>query len=156
MVEKYRIRKAVLEDIKNVFDLSNDHLVRANSINREQIKWTDHEKWFTSRIRKRKEPFYIVESEKGAFIGQVRVDKKCDEYVISVSITEKCRGKGIGADVIRQCIKKSGLKSVTAYIYDTNYASIKSFEKAGFKKSNLLKFVYTETLSKLKKFSGDG
>ena len=41
-------------------------------------------------------------------------------------------------------LQKSKFDRVVAYIYQDNIGSIKSFEKAGFKKSNLLKFIYDE------------
>ena len=46
MAEELQIRLANIDDMKNVFDLSNDDTVRKNSINQNKIEWEDHVKWF--------------------------------------------------------------------------------------------------------------
>ena len=38
MAEEFSIRLATIDDMKKVFELSNDDVVRANSINKEKIK----------------------------------------------------------------------------------------------------------------------
>ena len=128
--------------MKNVFDLSNDDLVRQNSIHHEKIKWENHVEWFKNRITKTNEPFYIVEDDNKNFIGQVRIDKKFGENVISISITKKYRGLGLASEIIKEAVEKSKLQSATAYVYKNNVSSIKSFEKAGFIDSNLIKLNY--------------
>ena len=35
------------KDLKDIFDLSNDILVRQNWINTDPIKWDDHVVWFS-------------------------------------------------------------------------------------------------------------
>ena len=42
MAEKFQLRLANIDDMKNVFDLSNDDLVRQNSIHSEKIEWENH------------------------------------------------------------------------------------------------------------------
>ena len=137
----FKLRPALQKDIKNIFDLSNDTFVRENSINKEPIKWENHAKWFNKRINN-KAPFFIVEDENENFIGQVRFDNKNGEITVSISITERYRGKGYACDILKQAIKKAGLKKVTAYIYENNISSVKMFKKAGFRQSSLLKFEY--------------
>lgn len=138
----FYIRLADRSDMKKVFALSNNELVRENSFNKNFISWDEHVKWFTNRIENAGFPFYIVENKNGDFIAQVRFDKKEDDIVISISISEDFRGKGLASDIIKTCIKKSGFKKVVAYIKDNNTASIKSFEKAEFVNSHLLKYIY--------------
>ena len=136
------LRLANLDDMVNVFNLSNDDIVRQNSIHHEKIKWEEHCKWFKKRILKKDEPFYIAEDEEKNFIGQVRIDKKNEEFIISISIKSDYRGKGLASEILKKCIKTSKIKNIIAYIYDKNTASIKSFENVGFKNSNILKYTY--------------
>ena len=131
MAEKFSIRLATIDDMEKVFELSNDDVVRANSINQEKIKWENHVKWFEKRIQRTTDPFYIVESEKKEFIAQVRFDKK-EEIIISISITKPFRGKGLASKVIKECSKKSGFKKIIAFVKEENFASQKAFLKAGF------------------------
>lgn len=144
MHEKLNIRPAVISDMENVFHLSNDDLVRKNSINKEKIKWENHIQWFQNRIQNTKYPFYVVETDKGDFVGQIRFDNQDGDIVASVSISPEFRGFGLGAEIIKMALQKSKFDRVVAYIYQDNIGSIKSFEKAGFKKSDLLKFIYDE------------
>ena len=132
MAEEFIIRLATTDDMKNVFELSNDKLVRKNSINQEQIGWDDHVVWFTNRITKIGEPFYIVESYDKKLIAQVRFDKR-DEFVISISVSSGFRGKGLAAKIIKKCSEFSGINKITAWVKEKNTASQKAFLKAGYK-----------------------
>lgn len=149
MAEEFSIRLATIDDMEKVFELSNDDIVRANSINQEKIKWEDHVEWFKNRIKKTTEPFYIVESEKKEFIAQVRFDKK-EEIIISISITESFRGKGLASKIIKECSEKSGFKKIIAFVKEENFASQKAFLKAGFvlkeKEDNYLKYEYKNSV----------
>ena len=128
-----KIRLANIDDMKKVFDLSNDDVVRQNSFNSSKILWEDHEKWFKNRIsRVADEPFYIVEDENGNFAGQTRFDKKNGEIVISVSIAEAFRGKGLAGSVIKLCTEKTGFETVFAYIKESNISSVRAFRAAGY------------------------
>ena len=132
MYEKLNIRNASLLDLENVYNLSNNQEVRANSKDTKRIEWDEHVKWFSNRINLEKEPFYIIEDEKHNFIGQVRLDKK-EEPIISISLVEKIRGQGIGSKIIKLCSEKSRYDEIFAYVKKSNISSIKSFSKAGYK-----------------------
>lgn len=129
MHEKLNIRLANINDMKNVFELSNDDVVRKNSIHKEKIEWENHVNWFENRIKNNF--FYIIETLNNNFIAQVRIDQG-DENTISISICEKYRGKKLASYIIKKCSEKSKLKNITAYISINNIASKKAFEKAGY------------------------
>lgn len=154
MAQEFSIRMAKIDDMKNVFELSNDDLVRQNSIHTEKIEWETHVEWFKARINKIDEPFYIVEDKNGKFMGQLRFDKQNDDFVVSVSIAPEFRGKGLASEILSEAIKKSGLKNLSAYIFDFNEASKNAFEKAGFKKDNLIKYVYNSVTTTVCKAGG--
>lgn len=154
MAQEFSIRMAKIDDMKNVFELSNEDLVRQNSIHTEKIDWETHVEWFKARINKIDEPFYIVEDKNGKFMGQLRFDKQNDDFVVSVSISPEFRGKGLASEILSEAIKKSGLKNLSAYIFDFNEASKNAFEKAGFKKDNLIKYVYNSVTTTVCKAGG--
>ncbi len=154
MAQEFSIRMAKIDDMKNVFELSNDDLVRQNSIHTEKIEWKTHVEWFKARINKIEEPFYIVEDKNGKFMGQLRFDKQNDDFVVSVSVAPEFRGKGLASEILSEAIKKSGLKNLSAYIFDFNEASKNAFEKAGFKKDNLIKYVYNSVTTTVCKTGG--
>lgn len=55
------IRLANINDIKDVFMLANDDIVRANSINTSKIKYDEHERWFKDKISSKDTIFYVLE-----------------------------------------------------------------------------------------------
>ncbi len=131
MHEELTIRLATPDDCKRVFDLSNDPIVRANSIHSETIKWEEHCVWFQKHIHIPQEPFYIVEDKHKNLVAQVRFSKN-PLPTISISITPDFRGKGLACSIIRLASKKSNYDEVIAYIKKENVPSLKSFQRAGY------------------------
>lgn len=129
-----RVRFANIDDIKQVFELSNDEMVRKNSINKEKILWQNHVLWYEDRIKRTNEPFYVVEDENQNFIAQVRFDVK-DENIISISLASEYRGKGLSAQIIKICSEKFNKRPVIAYVKEKNVPSLKAFLRAGYEKS---------------------
>ena len=126
----FNIRLANKDDIKKVFDLSNDDVVRQNSINKGKINWENHTKWFSDRIKNTEEPFYIIEDEKGNFIAQVRFNKEDEGFVISISIQKEFRGKGIAGHLLNMAVEDMRLKGISPLYL---VADIKGFyEKYGW------------------------
>lgn len=137
MVEEFEIKLATIEDMKDVFDLSNDKLVRANSINTEQIKWENHQIWFKNKINNENDFFYLIKDSGNNLISQVRFDRigpnECD---ISISIAPQFRGKGYGVKILKSVSEKimseHKIKKINAYVKNENIASKIIFEKAGY------------------------
>ncbi|MFA5074978.1 MAG: GNAT family N-acetyltransferase [Candidatus Babeliales bacterium] len=135
----FKIRLANNNDIKKVFDLANDTIVRQNSFHPEFINWQDHVKWFQKKIENKDCIFYIIEDQDNNFIGQVRFDKilqNQDVYLIGISIAKEFRGKGLASLVLKEVsdklTKDYKAKKIYAYIKENNKASIKSFLKSGY------------------------
>ena len=127
------IRRAVPADCEPVFRLSNDPLVRANSLNTREIGWEEHVAWFSRTVSDPGVIFFIAESGKGDFVGQVRFAEDDDgRWMVSISISPGCRGKGVGARVLRLSLAKSGLDSACAVIRRGNVPSLRLFAGAGF------------------------
>lgn len=138
MVEKFVIRLAEPRDIKTVFDLSNDDTVRTMSIHPEKIEWESHVKWFDGALKNPDLKFYVAESADGDFIGQIRFARNSAEWIVSISLVEKYRGKGMAKSILHRSIELSNLKNIVACIYNKNYASLNVFERQG---SNDVRFV---------------
>ena len=133
----FMIRKAIYNDVKNVFDLSNEEYVRQHSINKEKITWEQHVKWFRARLSDPLYEFYTVTDKEGRFIGQVRFSIEKVSAVIIISITKLFRGKGLASKIIADSCKRlyqsrNRIKKIVANINTTNISSVKSFECAGF------------------------
>jgi len=133
MHEKLIIRKADRGDIKKIFALSNDPIVRKASFNSNPISWEEHCAWFERQSGSGNSYFYIVEDNEKNFIAQVRFSTEDSENRISISISPDFRGKGLAEEIIRKTSLKTGLRSIAAYIKPDNIPSIKSFTGAGYK-----------------------
>lgn len=137
MVEGFKIKLAKIEDMKEVFELSNDNLVRSNSFNQKKIDWEDHKIWFKNKIKDKNCIFYLVKNTDNNLISQIRIDKiNPNEGDISISIAPLFRGKGYGANILKLVSEKvtseKNIKKINAYIKNENIASKKMFEKAGY------------------------
>lgn len=137
MAEKLLIRYATLEDAEKVFQLSNDAVVRACSIQTQQITWESHLAWFQRALVNPALRFYIVESEDGHFVAQVRFLKKEQGWLTSISIHAAYRGKKLGDCVLRLALSQMPHETIWAWVKETNIPSQKIFEKAGYRYSEM-------------------
>ena len=136
------IRKAEKKekDCYLVFNLSNEPVVRENSFNTEKIEYVSHVQWYENAVLDCNLLFFLV-FEEDDFVGQVRFKRKSKkdvECVISLSITEQFRGRGIAStflDLGIRELKKNwvNIKEITAEVKSKNIASNKLFEAAGFR-----------------------
>ncbi|MCR5189267.1 MAG: GNAT family N-acetyltransferase, partial [Treponema sp.] len=137
-------RKAVDSEIdcNLVYALSNDPIVRQNSFNKNKIEFTDHIKWFKKTVFDSNILFLLAFEDKSEqkFIGQIRFNRQSldsEACIISLSITEDFRGKGIAKDFIEsgiEQVKKNWklVKTVIAEVKSENVASNKLFIKDNF------------------------
>jgi len=133
-LENISIRMVSESDMKFVFNLSNDTLVRSNSYDSSKIKLDQHKKWFQDQLKDSNILFYIVEID-NVLVGQVRFSIKKDYAVIGIAIINKFRGKGLAQKILNIAAKeyfKENKLPIYAYIKKTNLPSVKSFEKTGF------------------------
>ena len=128
------IQIAKKTDIKFVFDLSNEPLVRSNSFNSDIIDYNDHVRWYEKQINDKNNLFYIIKKN-NASIGQVRIKMEDGFSVIAISISDKYRGQGFASKSLVLATKeyfKSNDSPIHAYIKKTNSRSVRTFENAGF------------------------
>ena len=138
------IRKALdtEKDCNLVFSLSNDPLVRSVSFNQNKIEYSNHIKWYKNAVKNDNILFLLVfdDDTENNFIGQIRFnreEKTSNECIISLSITEKFRGKGIGNQFMQSGIEMlhnqwKDIKTIIAEVKADNIASNKLFIKEGF------------------------
>lgn len=136
LIKPLRFRKATPSDMMQVFEWSNDPLSRANSYFSEPIPLETHEKWFSARLMDPKSFIFIAEVDHKP-AGMVRYSLDQNNAVVGILIGEEYRGQGLASDFLIETAKlyfKENHLPVFAYIKVQNTASVKSFEKAGYKK----------------------
>ena len=135
MIEELTIRKVISKDVDLLYNWSNDDLVRKQSFNSDVIPYDTHCNWFDNKLKSNESLLFIVETDK-APVGIVRFESDKENSTIGFSIDKKYRGKGLGGAIIEigvtEYFKEKDLP-ILASIKKDNIASIKSFEKAGFK-----------------------
>lgn len=131
------IKLADENDLIDVYNLSNDTVVRNNSFNSETILFENHIKWYKNKINSLNSVFYIIRNIDQSFIGQVRFEKESNNnWIISISISDKYRGGGLGSKILKESINKffenHSPSKIFAYIKKNNESSLKSFSKSLF------------------------
>ncbi len=132
------LRFANEEDKEDVFIWRNDP---------ESIKYSpsgkvnpeEHNKWYSQKIKDSQTQLFIITDEKGNKIGTIRFDfNNINSQEISIALNPKFRGKGLGTKSLRLGVhtyfNNYNIKEITARVLNNNLASIKIFEKVGFKK----------------------
>ena len=148
--KKICFRFADETDCKKLFDWRNDPEVRAVSGDSSMLDFESHKNWFSGVLNDSKTIIFIILNERYKEIGQIRLNKKTKENVISISLDKEFREKGYGALAIKKAseifLKYFNINDIFAYIKKDNIASVKSFEKAGYvfshEKENFNVYVY--------------
>lgn len=136
------IRTANENDCDSIFKLSNQEYVRRYSLNSRPIEWESHVKWFEKQMSSETHLFLIVINELDQLVGQVRYELESESATISISLSKSILGKGLSKTIIRQSIlylrqRHPEILRIFAWISDENKASIKTFERVGFKRLSL-------------------
>jgi len=133
----FKLRAAAPRDCRRIFELSNSPSVRANSINPGKIDWASHRRWYAAKLKDTRYLFLVAETG-GKFVGQLRYELDGPEALVSVSISDAFRGRGIAATILADGNKKlfaffPGVRRINAYIRPANKPSLRAFEKAGYR-----------------------
>ncbi|MGQ0550955.1 MAG: GNAT family N-acetyltransferase, partial [Armatimonadota bacterium] len=135
-----RLRAAREDDVRLLWEWANDPDVRAVSFTPEPIAWESHVRWFESRVRDDRCLFYVGVDQSDQPVGQIRFDREGDEAVVSVSIDRARRGRGYGTLLIelgsRKVLAATGAP-IRAYVKPGNEASVKTFERAGYREAGV-------------------
>ena len=126
-----KLRVATIDDAQFLFDLRNEKSNRAMFRDTNEVLWEDHIKWLSGKLLKGDFFIYIAIDDKD-MIGQFRIDEKGE---VSVSLSEKFKGKGVGWQIIKagsEMFRKHSQKVLIADVKTENISSLKSFQKAGY------------------------
>ena len=134
----FTLKRAEMEDMKDVFELANDPIVRANAIHSEPILWKTHQVWFTSKITNSATYFWDVFDPSSQFVGYVRYDLDVPKqyWKCTVAFSSKIRGKGIGTFALKKTLRLLRVVSsapVEAWVKKTNVPSTRAFVKSGYR-----------------------
>lgn len=136
------LRVATAEDRKLLWMWANDPQVRMASFSQEPISWETHVAWFEKKNADPDTEMFIAEDENGNPVGQIRFDRRSDgDWEVGISIAQPMRGRGFGSELVRSGVKalrlKNGPARIHAFVKRSNLASLKVFERSGFKQNGI-------------------
>lgn len=135
----FTLRLAEMKDCDMIFKWRNAGETRRFSGNSKPIPYETHVSWYESALLDQDRAILIGEIE-GEPVGVIRYDRKDARAVVSVYLAPGCKGKGIGARLIKEgshwTEKHWKINTIDALINAENLASIGAFEAAGFRKKD--------------------
>jgi UDP-2,4-diacetamido-2,4,6-trideoxy-beta-L-altropyranose hydrolase len=131
------IRQATPVDAGVLWQWANDPSVRANSFNSREITWPEHVAWYFNKLLSDNTRIWVFENGHIP-VAQIRYDRLNETSArISYMVDAAYRGRGFGTHILQATallacgeLKISTLEGET---FAHNTASVKAFEKAGFK-----------------------
>jgi UDP-2,4-diacetamido-2,4,6-trideoxy-beta-L-altropyranose hydrolase len=129
-------RRATFGDCLLYWYWANDLLVRQSAFNSKPIELEEHQGWFKRQLHSNRSHLLVVECDSGP-VGQVRFEHFDDKKLrISYSIGRLYRGLGLGGELLSAAISLLELKGpvqLFGEVKNSNIASLRVFEKLGFK-----------------------
>ena len=140
---KVVLRRASVEDSRRVWEWANDPGVRASAFSSDPIPWESHQKWFNAKLVSPHTSLFIGSNGAGIPFGQIRFDLISEgEAEIDLNVDASNRKGGLGSALIRagvdEALKSPALQMVHARIKSDNVASMRAFEKAGFRRQEII------------------
>ena len=128
------IRRAVAADARGVFDIANDPIVRANSVNGAAIEWASHLEWFGKKISS-PDTVFLVALEGEKISGYARLDRAGEVWAVSIASAAWARGRGLGAEMLSSLCAGNPDKELEAVVKLSNAPSLALFAGAGFERA---------------------
>lgn len=127
------LRRATNEDCRSVWEWQQAPGIREYSGTKEPPAWESHQKWWSAKMQDQDSWFYIIEAD-GQSCGYLRFDKRDGVWYVSILVKKDMQRKGIGTKALKLAHGIARGCEYMAEINPLNFASIRIFEKAGYRK----------------------
>lgn len=98
-------RRAVPSDEAQLLEWANDPVTRANAFSPGHISAEAHAQWFRARLGQLDSCLiYLVETDAGVPVGQVRFDRKAQDWEIDYCLAPQFRGRGLGRPMLEAAL----------------------------------------------------
>lgn len=133
---RFRVRPVEWADEALLLDWANDPITRANAFTTMRISAQEHHAWLSKRLVDPACRMFIVETDAGDAIGQVRFDRNDQGWMISYSVAPEWRGKRLGATMLSTAMRALQAHEPDAafigLVKEANQPSRRIFESLGF------------------------
>lgn len=134
------LRKVTKDDAALLYEWANDDECRKNSFNSNHIEWGEHVAWLDKQLSDPSILMFVLVSEEHD-VGQIRLNRKEDCYVISYSIAKPYRLMGYGKQILmlaeNYLCELQGDALLYAQVKKDNIASQLLFENLNYDKYEL-------------------
>ena len=132
------IRKIKSEDSTQLFNWVNKtDSLSVKVENQKKINLSAHSKWFSERMNDPNTSIWIIENKNKIPIGQIRFQKKMDNYFdVDIYLAKHERKKGVASKALNLAINKVNFYYFRAIIKKSNRRSYNFFLKNGFSLSH--------------------
>lgn len=134
----FYLRPAHLSDSSQLLAWTNDPSVRQHSFNPNPVARTQHDQWFATRLADKNSLLLLAEDgTKGQPVGLIRFQIEDDQATLSYLLDAAYRGRGLAASLLLAGTRAvilafPGLRQIVGYVQQSNVASIKAFQRAGY------------------------
>jgi RimJ/RimL family protein N-acetyltransferase len=120
-----------------LLDWANDPLTRRNAFSSDPITPQSHREWFRARLgRPQSCQIFVVQTEAGVPIGQVRFDRDQDCWEIDYGLATELRGRGLARPMMEAALDALRATNSGAHVQgrvkEANVPSRRVFERLGF------------------------
>lgn len=132
-----KVRPAQFKDAQKIWEMRNEPASLAVAANPDTIPLAQHITWFNNKYFSDENNVCFVAELDREVVGYCRfdLDKNKSGYLNSIAIASSMHGKGIGTLLLKQSIEQLDTPlPILAEVRKFNTASIKMFERVGFKK----------------------
>jgi UDP-2,4-diacetamido-2,4,6-trideoxy-beta-L-altropyranose hydrolase len=95
------MRLAKAQDARNIFNWRNHPLVRKNSVNAQEISWSEHSQWYEQQLKNSNRPILIGEIDTKP-VGVVRFNISKNKAEVSIYLIPDSEFKGWGGCLLDQ------------------------------------------------------
>ena len=136
------LRRVTHDDCNLIWKWSNEKEARQASFSQGLISWDEHVQWFKQKFADPNHVFFIATNGNKNPVGQIRYSVEGKKAIVSFSIAAESRNLGYGSEILRVAARKlfheTEVEEVLAFVKDENLVSLKTFQNAGFKKTEEL------------------
>ncbi|QNH60820.1 UDP-2,4-diacetamido-2,4,6-trideoxy-beta-L-altropyranose hydrolase [Hymenobacter sediminicola] len=135
----FHLRPARPTDSAQLLAWTNDPTVRQHSFNPNPVPQTEHEQWFAARLTDPNSLLMVAEdAPTGRPVGLIRFQLEDNQATLSYLLDAAYRGRGLAPLLLlagtRLALQRfSAVQQVLGLVQPNNLASVKAFQRAGFR-----------------------
>jgi UDP-2,4-diacetamido-2,4,6-trideoxy-beta-L-altropyranose hydrolase len=128
------VRRATADDVRFVYEVNNDPVARAQSLNTAPIPWERHVAWFEQKVAD-PQALMFIGCRGETPVGVVRFEAHPDGSLLSFALLAAERGQGLAAPLLEAGTRAAfehGVQRVIAFVRPSNQPSAKAFHRAHY------------------------